>query len=301
MVKRSLLYKISFLVLVTGLLYSFSSEWGFQGHKVINSKAVYGMPTTSLFRFYKKNIEYITEHAIDPDKRRHSDKDEAPRHYIDIDYYAKEGESPFALMPRNWNEAKEKYSEDTLLAYGIVPWHVMLMSHRLTEAFKEKDKERILRLSAEIGHYIADACVPLHTTLNYDGQLTGQKGIHSFWETRLVELYIDDYDLLCDQAFYIDDQEDFIWTIVEESFSNITRLLEAERKANSSLNEDQKFMIDDKNGYEVMYQSEQYSEAFNKGLDGMVEERMRRSIVAVSSFWYTAWVNAGQPNVEVIE
>ncbi len=66
------------------------------------------MPTTSLFRFYKKNIEYITEHAIDPDKRRHSDKDEAPRHYIDIDYYAKEGESPFALMPRNWNEAKEK-------------------------------------------------------------------------------------------------------------------------------------------------------------------------------------------------
>jgi len=301
MVKRSLLYKISFLVLVTGLLYSFSSEWGFQGHKVINSKAVYGMPTTSLFRFYKKNIEYITEHAIDPDKRRHSDKDEAPRHYIDIDYYAKEGESPFALMPRNWNEAKEKYSEDTLLAYGIVPWHVMLMSHRLTEAFKEKDKERILRLSAEIGHYIADACVPLHTTLNYDGQLTGQKGIHSFWETRLVELYIDDYDLLCDQAFYIDDQEDFIWTIVEESFSNITRLLEAERKANSSLNEDQKFMIDDKNGYEIMYQSEQYSEAFNKGLDGMVEERMRRSIVAVSSFWYTAWVNAGQPNVEVIE
>ena len=301
MVKRSLLYKSILIVLITGLFYSFTSDWGFQGHKVINNKAVYGMPSNSLFRFYKENIEYLTEHAIDPDKRRHSDKDEAPRHYIDIDHYASKSESPFALMPRNWNDAKEKYSEDTLLLYGIVPWHVMLMSHRLTEAFKEKDKEKILRLSAEIGHYIADACVPLHTTLNYDGQMTGQKGVHSFWETRLVELYIDDYDLLCDQAFYIDDQEDFIWTIIEESFSNVKPLLDAERNASSSLADDQKFVIDDKNGYESMLPSKQFSQAFNQELDGMVEERMRRSIVAVSSFWYTAWVNAGQPNVEVIE
>lgn len=301
MEKRSLLYKSVFIILITGLFFSFSSEWGFQGHKVINSKAVYGLPSTGLFRFYKKNIEYITEHAIDPDKRRHSDDDEAPRHYIDIDHYALEGDDPFALMPRRWNDAKEMYSEDTLLLYGIVPWHVMLMSHRLTEAFKEKNKEAILRLSAEIGHYVADACVPLHATLNYDGQLTGQKGVHSFWETRLVELYIDDYDLLCDQAFYIEDQEDFIWTIVEESFSNVKPLLDAEHKASNSLDEDQKFVIDDKNGYESMQPSKQFSAAFYKELDGMVEARMRRSIVAVSSFWYTAWVNAGQPNVEMIE
>jgi hypothetical protein len=30
----------------------------------------------------------------------------------------------------------------------------------------------------------------------------------------------------------------------------------------------------------------------------MVERRMRQSIYAVASFWYTAWVNAGQPDLK---
>ena len=29
----------------------------------------------------------------------------------------------------------------------------------------------------------------------------------------------------------------------------------------------------------------------------MIERRMRQSIFAVASFWYTAWVNAGQPDL----
>jgi hypothetical protein len=30
----------------------------------------------------------------------------------------------------------------------------------------------------------------------------------------------------------------------------------------------------------------------------MVERRMRVAIKAVGSYWYTAWVNAGQPNMK---
>ena len=296
MEKGSLNYKIYALLILAVVFYSFTSFWGFQGHKVINNKAVYSLPS-ELFPFYKDNIDYITEHAIDPDKRRHSDKDEAPRHYIDIDYYAPEGEDPFAVMPRKWTDAVEKFTEDTLNEYGIVPWRVLQMSSWLTTAFKEGNKDEILRLSAELGHYVSDACVPLHTTLNYDGQLTDQKGIHAFWETRLIELYLDDYDLLCKRAEYIENQRDYIWTILQESHEKVILVLNAQLEANEALDDDEKFIIVDNNGFEEMKPSLLYSNAFNRRLDGMVEYRMKRSIEAVSSFWYTAWVNAGQPDL----
>jgi hypothetical protein len=296
MEKGLLNYKIYALLLIALGFYSFNSFWGFEGHKVINNKAVYCLPS-DLFPFYKANIDYITEHSIDPDKRRHSDKAEAPRHYIDIDYYAPEGEDPFLVMPRKWNDAVEKFTEDTLLEYGIVPWRVLQMSSWLTAAFKKGNKDEILRLSAELGHYVADACVPLHTTLNYDGQLSNQKGIHSFWETRLVEIYLADYDLLCERAEYIENQRDYIWTIVQESHENVILVLNAELEASQALDEDEKFIIVDNNGYEEMKPSLLYAEAFNRRLDGMVEYRMIQAIEAVSSFWYTAWVNAGQPDL----
>jgi hypothetical protein len=300
MEKKSSYYRIVPLLFLILSLYSFKAFWGFQGHEIINNKAVYCL-SDNLFSFYKENITYLSEHAVDPDKRRHSDKDEAPRHYIDIDHYVAAGEDPFLVMPRNWNKAVDKFSEDTLILYGIVPWHVLRMTSYLTEAFKKKDKNEILRLSAELGHYVADACVPLHSTENYDGQMTDQKGIHAFWETRLVEIYVGDFDLICDKAVYIDDQQDYIWSIVQESSSYVEIVLNAEREASLALNEDQKFIIDDKNGYESMIPSPLFSEEFNKRLDGMVEKRMRRAIEAVSSFWYTAWVNAGQPDLDDLE
>src|SRR5947207_15303200 len=107
---------------------------------------------------YKPNINFITEHAVDPDKRRYAIPEEGARHYIDIDHY---GNYPFGVLPRKWNDAVSTFSEDTLQSYGIVPWWVEVMVHRLTNAFKEKNQASILKLSAELGHYVADAHVPL--------------------------------------------------------------------------------------------------------------------------------------------
>ena len=91
------------------------------------------------------------------------------------------GDSAVFKMPRYWIHAVEKYSEDTLQAYGIVPFHINRVSYWLIDAFKQHDVDRIIELSTDLGHYIADANVPLHTTENYNGQLTGQYGIHGFW------------------------------------------------------------------------------------------------------------------------
>ena len=187
--------------------------WGFFAHKRINKYAVFTLPE-ELIGFYKKNIEYIEEHSVDADKRRYAVKEEAPRHYIDIDYY---GEHPFDSMPRKWNDAVDKYSEDTLQAYGILPWHIEIIYKRLVYAFIEKDSDKILKYSADLGHYVADAHVPLHTTLNYDGQFTGQKGIHAFWESRLPELFSENYDYLVGTSQYEYSVLDFAWETVETS------------------------------------------------------------------------------------
>ena len=148
-------------------------SWGFWGHQRINRIAVFTLPPEML-TFYKENIDFITEHAVDPDKRRYAIAAEAPRHYIDLEFY---GTPPYKNIPHYWNDAVAHYGEDTLNAHGIVPWYVNTMFYRLADAFKEKNKERILHLSADIGHYIADAHVPLHCTHNYNGQLTNQVGI----------------------------------------------------------------------------------------------------------------------------
>ena len=166
-----------------------ANAWGFWAHQRINRIAVFLLPPEML-TLYKPSIDYLTEHAVDPDKRRYASPDEAPRHYIDLDHYCT---LPCDELPKRWNDAVEKYTEDTLKAYGIVPWRIQQMMYWLTDAFKEKDKGKILRLSAELGHYIADSNVPLHTTENYNGQLTNQYGIHGFWESRIPELFESRY------------------------------------------------------------------------------------------------------------
>jgi hypothetical protein len=244
---------------------------------------------------YKPNADYIMEHAVDPDKRRYAIPEEAPHHYIDIDRY---GRYPYDSLPRKWNDAVAKYSEDTLKAYGIVPWWIQTMLYRLTNAFKEKNQAKILKLSAEIGHYIADAHVPLHANSNHNGQLTDQKGIHAFWESRIPELLADkEWDFFIGKAEYIRNPADFIWKTVLESAAAADTVLRIEKELTNRFPADQKYSFEDRNGLVVRQYSTAFTRNFDAQLRGMVEKRMRQSINAVASFWYTAWVNAGQPDL----
>ncbi len=272
--------------------------WGFFGHKRINRMTVFTLPP-ELFGFYKAHIEFLTEHAPDPDKRRYAVEGEAPRHFIDIDHYDKE--NPFAVVPRKWEDAVAKFTEDTLMAYGIVPWHIEVMVKRLTYAFKNKDLDRILKLSAELGHYVGDAHVPLHTTENYNGQMTGQKGIHGFWESRLPELFAEDYDYFVGKAEYIADINDFVWTVIEESHAAVDSVLLIEKQLTEEFPSDRKYSYETRGNITIKTYSRDFSQAFHERLNGMVERRMRKSIIAAGSLIYTAWLNAGQPDLEELK
>lgn len=293
MVKRILLIFLALIVLDI-CTFEPANSWGFYAHKEINRIAVFTLPK-ELTGFYKANIEFITEHAVDPDKRRYAVPDEAARHFIDLDRY---GVSPLDSLPRRWEDAVKKYTEDSLKAHGIVPWHIDVMVKRLTAAFRAEDYDRILRLSADLGHYIGDAHVPLHTTKNYNGQLTNQKGIHGFWESRLPELFDDNYDFFVGKARYIEDPLAEAWRAVAESFAAKDSVLLFEAELNARYPQDRKYAFENRGATLMKVYSKEYSDEYHKMLNGMVERRMRKAIITVGSMWFTAWVNAGQPDLQ---
>ena len=267
------------------------NSWGFYAHKLVNRYAVFTMPE-ELIGFFKKHIDYLTDHSVDADKRRYAIKEEAPRHYIDIDVY---GENPFEQVPRKWNDAVAKFSEDTLLAYGIVPWHIQTIYNRLVYAFAEKNEEYILRNASDLGHYVADAHVPLHTTLNYNGQLTGQKGIHAFWESRLPELFSENYDFLVGSADYRYSVLDVAWEVLAESHSALDSVLGFEKFLSNSFAKDQQYAYEKRGQQTIKVKSADFSAAYHDKLNGMVERRLRKSVKTIGDLWYSAWVDAGQP------
>lgn len=271
--------------------------WGFFAHQRINRLAVFTLPP-EMITFYKYYIVYLTENAINPDARRYAVKGEAPRHFIDVDVYDKQyNDSAVYKMPRRWKDAVKKHTEDTLQAYGIVPWHVNFMKHRLTNAFKNRDAASILRLSAEIGHYIADSNVPLHTTENYNGQLTNQHGIHGFWESRLPELFSDNYNFFVGKASYVDRPLQAAWQAVINAHEALDSVLTFERKLTQRFAADKKYTIEERSGSNVRTYSKKFSNAFHQMLSGQVERRMRASIKMTGDFWYTCWVDGGQPDL----
>lgn len=281
---------IGFVVLQAG-------AWGFWAHRQINKLAVFTLPP-EMFGFYKKNIDYLSENAVNPDKRRYANPDEAPRHYIDVDHYCG---LPFDCMPKKWEDAVAKYSEDTLLAYGIVPWHIQRMTYRLADAFRDKNMDRILYLSADLGHYIADAHVPLHTTVNYNGQLTNQVGIHGFWESRIPELLNDDYDYFVGKAKFIENPLDQAWQIVAASHAALDSVLTFEKELSKEFPEDRKFAFEQRGGNTVRVYSEEFAKAYSAKMGDMVERRLRESVILTGSYWYTAWVMAGQPDLDPLK
>jgi hypothetical protein len=268
------------------------SSWGFKAHHRINHLAVFTLPP-EMIGFYKKNIQFLTDAAVDPDRRRFVMEDEAPRHYIDVDHF---GDLAVLGMPRFWQEAVSQYSEDTLRAYGILPWHVNRVYHQLKDAFAVGDPDRILKLSADIGHYIADAHVPLHTTENYDGQLTGQQGIHAFWESRLPELFSESYNFFVGNAHHVENPQLAIWHAIEQAHAALDSVLSMEKMLTKEMGE-KKYSFETKGKQTQRVYSVPYSSAYHDRLSGMVERQMRASIIMIGDFWYTAWVDAGQPDL----
>jgi len=339
--------------------------WGFFAHKRINRLAVLTLPPQMMV-FFKPNIDYITDHAVDPDMRRYATKFEAPRHYIDLDNY---GEPPFDALPRRWNDAMMAFTDiwmvrasgDTVLLFGkskplqevwtrdykkwfndqvmsryyqddatvnvdslraflsfmgrkeqpkaafyreylsqhgVLPWNLSRMQRQLTDAFRQRDSRRILKLTSDMGHYIGDAHVPLHTCSNYNGQKTEQHGIHGFWESRIPELFADDsYDYFVGKPEYVERTDDWFWQIAFDSNKLVDSVLGLEKSLRRTFPLDRQMCPDMRSGVMSVMPCRDFAAAYQDAMNGMVERRMKAAIHAVSSAWYTAWADAGEPDL----
>jgi len=290
--------KIAAFIVLTPILIS----WGVFGHEHINRAAVLALPAP-LQTFFYNHIDFITQESSVPDLRKYTlnDKAENPRHYIDLENFG----SPDTL-PATLAEVKKKYDEKFLQQNGILPWYIQEMMDKLTKAFKEKRKTEILFLAADLGHYIGDAYMPLHTSVNHDGQLTNQKGIHAFWESQMAEMYGDNFNYSTPQAVFIKDIHAEIWRILAHTHSLVDTLLLADKEVRLQFPGDNMYQKDSlgnivKNKFNSPVRSAEFAKLYNQKLNGMIEKQMRSAIIATASFWYTAWVNAGKPDLSGLD
>jgi hypothetical protein len=259
--------------------------------------AVFALPA-EMMGFFKKHIDYVTDHAIDPDKRSRSVEGEQIKHYIDIDHY---GDMPFEIMPKTWKDACSKYTKDTLELYGINPWWMSKMVFSLSQAFRDEDLDKILWTAANLGHYVADATVPLHTSQYYDGRTLEQKGIHAFWETRVPELFGDKFNYMVGKAEYMGDPLETAWALVKESHYEIDTVMAVLDYMTNNYPDDKKYVYDEKGAVIAKQFSAEYTAEFSKRMNNMCERKMQRAVKMVASIWYTAWVNAGQPDLSRLD
>ncbi|MFL5762520.1 MAG: zinc dependent phospholipase C family protein [Bacteroidia bacterium] len=272
-------------------------SWGTFGHEHINRAAVLALPAP-LQTFFYNHVDFITQEATVPDLRKYTlnDKAENPRHFIDLENYG-----GLDSLPENLEQAKKKYDEKFLNQNGILPWYMDDLMTKLVAAFKAKKKTEILFLAADMGHYMGDAHMPLHTSANYDGQMTDQKGVHALWESRLPEAFGKDYNYSVPKAKFIENTHAEFLKILKHSHQLKDTLLAVDKELRKQFGEklfkegaDGKAI---KNKYGQPVFSDEYAAAFHKALNGMVEKQMRASAEATADFWYTAWEQAGKPDL----
>src|SRR5688572_5486977 len=263
---------------------STAHAWGFEAHKFIVSRAIDILPAP-LKPFFEANRAFIVERSIDPDLWRNAGfTEEPPNHFLDFDAY---GRYPFKDLQRNYDDALKKYGIDKLRQTGLVPWRTHEIAGRLIRGFEALHKNGqyarsdIRFFSAIIGHYVADAHVPLHAVLNYNGQLTGQTGLHNRWEDELFIRYQKQLAIKPGPLRPIANERDFIFETLLDSSQLADDVLAADKKA-----------IGNRDVYDDEYFATLLAET-----RPILEKRLNDAITAVASMITSAWEQAGKPTL----
>jgi len=263
--------------------------WGYEEHRRITKAAAKAVPG-EFGEFLMKNIETISYHAADPDFWKVADPNEGYRHFIDADLYDK---YPFNNIPRDLDSLYSKYSEENINQSGIAPWNIDDYCNRLVALFKAGEWNKSIYTMAALSHYIADIHMPLHTCANYNGQLTGNEGVHFRWETPMVKKFVTYIEPL-EEAEYIDNLMEMSFSIVKESFQVYPLLLSADSIARAPFT---KIQTDSLNTYEALSFEDEYLSVLYAETSDIVHDRLNKSAERIASYFYTCWINAGSPSI----
>jgi hypothetical protein len=259
--------------------------WGFNGHKLITDRAIELLPQ-EIRPFFQKYRTTLVEHSIDPDTYRTIGFiEEPPRHFLDMDAY---GPFPFKDLPHDYNEAVAKFGKDTVIKNGTVPWRTEEIYNQLRESFRQLPtsgyaRDNVKLFSSVMAHYVGDSFQPFHAALNYDGQLTGQIGIHARFETELFDSYQDKLHIAPGPIVQIPNAREFVFTALTDSFTFVEPILAADREAIK--------------GREVY--DDAYFEELWKRTGPIMEKRLAGAVTGVASLITSAWIDAGRPALPV--
>src|SRR5688572_19819434 len=265
-----------------------SLAWGFEAHKFIADRMIALLPP-ELKPLFEQRRDFIVERSIDPDLwRTVGFEEEPPNHFLDMDHEAF-GPYPFAALPRDYADAVQKFGRNFIHQQGVLPWRTSEFWGRLLREFESLKRpappgyaaENIALYSAVLAHYVSDGHVPLHAVVNYNGQLTGQDGVHSRWEGELFERNRSTLKIAPPPLKPVTVPRDTMFDVLLASNRLAGNVLESDRAAA----EGREFYDD------------AYFEAFGKGTLSILERRLNDSISAVASFIVGAWEMAGKPAI----
>ncbi len=269
---KKICYPVSLILLCLML-----SGWGSKGHKKISQNFSADLPPQ--LSFLKPTwTNFVVNHASDADYRKNQDPDESPRHYIDIDNYPEFVQT--GRITQDYDSAIAQHGYNFVIGQGILPWVIRITFDSLKSCFQRGDWNRSSLYAADLGHYVGDGHMPLHITNNYNGQITGQSGIHSRYESSLVAKYETLIVYPSDSAQLIQDVPAFIFGFLYENYVYVDSLLLADAYAKLQAGNNT---------------STEYYQALWARSGGFTIRLMRHASKALASLIYTAWVQAGSP------
>lgn len=279
------------LVLVACLTASLAPSpalaWGSAAHRYITRRAIELLPP-ELKPFFEHYRDEIVLRSNDPDLWRTAGWDDDPNHFINFGV-PEFGPYPFAALPRDLGAALEKFGTATLHKDGMLPWREEEEFGNLRRAFEGFTRQagfapgNVVLFAAVAAHYIQDAGQPLHATNNYDGQLTGQAGVHSRFESGLFERFESKLAVAPAAPAPIANIRDEMFDILLKSYSLVDRVLAADKAA-----------IAGKDTYD-----DEYFDAFFAKVRPVLEQQLALSITRTASLYVSAWEQAGRPTVAI--
>ncbi|MDO9548424.1 MAG: S1/P1 nuclease, partial [Candidatus Marinimicrobia bacterium] len=269
MIKLIKKYIFTFIILLN-LLYSQDAKWGGDVHRYIASAAVDHLP--SGMYFFKDQRSFLSSHASDPDR----DNNPGYYHYIDIDYYP---EFFQGNLPHDWDSITALYSESIVKNNGTIPWVIDEWTEMFSSLMANSDWANAWQVAAELGHYVADSHQPLHLTVNYNGQNTGNYGIHSRYESKLFSYYLNSLPAPEGTGKYWSNALDSVFQYIEDIYPYVDSILIADDSASN---------------LDSSYGSVYYNTMWSK-LEILSIDVIHQAIMDLASIWVTAWENAGKP------
>jgi hypothetical protein len=251
--------------------------WGPTAHDIVNTWAIHTVPP-EIRGFFEANRQFLVEHANDPDEWMKKDRYERKRHYIYLDKY---GFFPYLELPHAYQGAVDRYGLGRINRDGVLPWQIGEFSLRLTKALKDNNWEEAKLDAAALAHYVADAHDPLHTTQNFDGQLSRETGLADRYEIRLLDRYSRLFILHPDDAVKIGDPTEYAFQMCLEANTWVDSVILADMRAREGLPD-----------YTDDYFDRFYSQAGHN-----VMREINEAAHDAGSYWYTAWLNAGRPQL----